>query len=211
MKHCLLLLGIVALLAVGAPAYSQYIFMDVNGDGICNTDDVVTDGVTTAVDIWLDTNHDAAGLPVSCSDGVSPLNIFGYSVIIHAGGAGSVSYTGWTNAMIVGGTWTPLEAYRTSGSDASVSYIAPGSTAPGGMYKLGSFGITASGTPVMSFLTNNSSLGGGAPITGFGSDCSGLDVAFTQVLNVDFTDVCGTSSGTPANATTWGTIKSLYR
>jgi len=30
MKHSLLLLGVVAALAIGAPAYSQYIFMDVN-------------------------------------------------------------------------------------------------------------------------------------------------------------------------------------
>lgn len=210
MKHCLLLLGIVALLAVGAPAYSQYIFMDVDGNGICNSDDVVSD-LTTGIDIYVDTNHNAAGTLVTCSDGVSPLSMFGYSVILHASGSGSVSYTGWTNNMSYGGTWTPLEAYRTSGNDASVSYIAPSSAAPAGVYKLGRIGVSASGTPTMSFLTNNSSLGGGAPITGFGSDCSGADVAFTQVLGTDFMGACGTSSGTDASPTTWGTIKSLYR
>jgi len=207
MKHCLLLLGMVALLAVGAPAYSQYIFMDVNGDGVCTTDDVVSN-LTTSVDIYLDTNHTAAGGTVTCSDGLSALNMFGYNVIIHAGGAGSVSYTGWTNAVA---TWTVLEAYRTSGSDASVGFIAPSAASAPGKYKLGSFGISASGAPVMSFLTSNGSLGGGAPVTGFGSDCSGTFAAFTQVLGTDFLDACGTSSGTPSNPTTWGTIKSLYR
>jgi hypothetical protein len=208
MKHCLLLLGIVAMLAVSAPAYSQYIFMDVNGDGICNTDDVVTEGVTTSVDIWLDTNHDINGTTVMCSDGVSPLDMFGYDVIVHAGGSGSVSFSGWTNAMA---TWTALEGFRTSGNDASVGFIAPGASAAPGKYKLGSFNFTATGTPVLSFLTTNASLGGGAPITGFGGACSGQDIAFTMVLGTDFFDVCGTSSGTPASPTTWGTIKSLYR
>jgi len=66
--------------------------MDVNGDGICNTDDVVTEGVTTSVDIWLDTNHNAAAAPHVQRRRI-PARYFGYSVIIHAGGAGSASYS----------------------------------------------------------------------------------------------------------------------
>lgn len=210
MKHCLLLLGVVALLAVGAPAYSQYIFMDVDANGVCNTDDVLSDTVTS-VDIYLDTNHNAVGGVITCGDGVSALDMFGYSVILHGSGAGSVSYTGWTNNMTYGGTWAPLEAYRVSGSDASLSYIAPAGAAPAGLYKIGSIGVSVSGTPTLSFLLDNSTLGGGTPITGFGSDCSGSSAAFTQVLGIDFTDACGTSSGTDASPTTWGTIKNLYR
>ena len=34
MKHSLLPLGVVAALAIGAPAYSQYIYLDVDHDGL---------------------------------------------------------------------------------------------------------------------------------------------------------------------------------
>lgn len=209
MKHCLLLLGMVAVLAMGAPAYSQYVFMDMNGDGVCNTSDVLTSS-TTSVDVWLDTNHNQAGTQVFCSDLVNPLDMYYYSVILHAGGSGgSVTYTGWTNGLSL---WAVLEAYRTSGSDASVTYTAPlGTTLAAGAYKLGSIGITVTGSPTLSFLTNNVSLGGGTPVTGFGSDCSGTDFPNTIALGTNFFESCGTSSPTPTQSTTWGFIKNLYR
>ena len=209
MKNCLLLLGIVVALAVGAPAYSQYIYMDVNGDQVCTAADVITDATTT-VDVYLDTNHDSLGTLVTCPDsGSPPLDMFGYNVIVHAGGSGTIIYNGWTNAMA---TWTVLEAFRTSGSDASVGYTAPGASAAPGLYKLGSFDIIVIDTPTMSFLTDNSSFGGqGAPFTGFGGSCSGQGLLFVMDLGGDFFDACGTSDGTDVKSTTWGTIKNLYR
>ena len=81
-----------------------------------------------------------------------------------------------------------------------------------GACKVGSFSISASGDPALSFLTNNSSLGGlGAPFTGFGGSCSGGGVLFVYGLGGDFSDACGTSAGTDVKSTTWGTIKNLYR
>ena len=209
MKHCLLILGIVVMLAVGAPAYSQYIFMDVDGNGMCDGLDVIT-SATTSVDIWIDTNHDAAGVMTTCPDaGSPPLDMFGYNVIVHAGGAGTVTYNGWSNAIA---TWTVLEAFRSSGNDASVGFVAPGAALAPGAYKVGSFSISASGDPALSFLTNNSSLGGlGAPFTGFGGSCSGGGLLFVYDLGGDFSDACGTSAGTDVKSTTWGTIKNLYR
>ncbi len=206
MKHCLLFLGIVAVLAVGAPAYSQYILMDVDGNGICDNNDVLTTS-TTSVDVWLDTDNNGAD---TCIDGVNPLNMFSYGVILSAGGAGSVSYGAWTNAI---GTWTVLEAFRTSGNKASIGYVAPsGTTLPPGKRMLGSIAVTVTGDPTLSFLMDNSGLGGiGNPVTGFGSDCSGTDFANTIALGTDFTLNCGTSSPTPTQSSTWGHIKSLYR
>ena len=211
MKRCYLLLGIVAALAVGAPAYSQYIFMDLNGDTVCDTNDLMTDA-TTSIDVYIDTNHNAAGGSVTCASSPStPIDMFGYDIIVSGSSAGTVSYGSWTNAMTFGGTWTVIDAFRQSGNDASVGFIAPGAATAPGKYKIGSFAVTVSGSPVMSFLTTNASLGGGAPITGFGGSCSGANFAFTLVLGDDFTDQCGTSAGTPVNPTTWGAIKNLYR
>jgi len=209
MKHCLLLVGLVVMLAVGAPAYSQSISMDVDGNGVCDGFDVIS-GATTSVDVYMDTNHLLDGTVVTCPDaGSPPLDMFGYNVIVHAGGAGTITYGGWSNAIA---TWTALEAFRTSGSDASVGYVAPGAALAPGRYKLGTLAITASGDPTLSFLTNNSSLGGlGAPFTGFGGSCSGGGLLFVMDLGGDFIGACATTAGTDVKSTTWGTIKSLYR
>src|SRR2546425_13050139 len=83
MKHCLLLLGVIAALAIGAPAYSQYIFMDMNGDGVCTSADALTSSVT-AVDVWLDTNHNQNGSTATCVDPSKPLDILSYAVLIHS-------------------------------------------------------------------------------------------------------------------------------
>jgi len=81
MKRSLLLLGVIAALAIGAPAYSQYIFMDVNGDGACTSADILTSSTTT-VDVWLNTNHNKDGTTVTCdSNPTQPLDMFSYSLL----------------------------------------------------------------------------------------------------------------------------------
>jgi len=86
MKHCLLLLGVIAALAIGAPAYSQYIYMDLNGDQVCTSADALTSSIT-AVDVWLDTNHNKDGTTATCVDPSKPLDIFSYGVLIHSQGS----------------------------------------------------------------------------------------------------------------------------
>jgi hypothetical protein len=46
MKNCLLLLGVAAALALGSPAYSQYIYLDTNGDTMCDVSDVLNQART---------------------------------------------------------------------------------------------------------------------------------------------------------------------
>ena len=41
MKHSLLLVAVMALVAFAAPAHSQYMFLDTNLDGVCDTNDVL--------------------------------------------------------------------------------------------------------------------------------------------------------------------------
>ena len=215
MKHCLLLLGVVAALAMGAPAaYSQAIGMDVDGDTDCDADDVIT-STTTAVDVYLDTN----GLSDedACTGGASELNMFGYDVIIASGGSGTLnlSTATWTNQ--ISSFTVNLNPVQKSSGAFSIGWSAPlGTTLPAGLYRIGTLNITASGSPTLSFL-ETSPFGTGSPVTGFGTDCSqinGLDMTnpSTATLGSDPSfDACGTAAGTPTNTTTWGAIKNLYR
>jgi len=206
MKKSLLLLGVIAALAIGAPAYSQYIYMDVNGDGVNTTADLLTSS-STHVDIWLNTNHNKAGATVLCNDGTTPRNIGSYDIIVHSQGSGSVSYGTWKNNMT---GYAVLSPQSTAGPDAGVGYTSSGGYDPPGLYKLGSFPVTVTGNPQMIFLTQ-------APVgindfgTGFGSLCSGTDNPNTITLGLDFFDNDGTAAGTPVESTTWGKIKQLYR
>jgi hypothetical protein len=209
MKKSLLLLGVIAAMAIGAPAYSQYIYLDANGDGVCTTADVLSSSSTT-VDVWLNTNHDANGTTETCHTNASqPLDIFSYDLVVHTSGSGSVTFTSWANAA---SGFQQINALTVAGADAGVGYAAPtGANLAPGLYKLGTFNVTVTGSPQISFvgLSTNPSIPSFG--TGFGTSCDASDFANTEVLGTDFTDNCGTASGTPTESTTWGKIKQLYR
>jgi hypothetical protein len=215
MKHSLLLLGVVAALTIGAPAYSQYIYMDVNGDGVCTSADALTSSVTGA-DIWWNTNHNRDGSTAICTvNPAAPLDIFSYGLLLHFAGSGSVTYTGFTNFMDtahgISVNFTNLDPLRTAGADMSISYAAPpGVKVAPGLYRIGRVSITVSGTPVMTFaiLPADPAF---VPFTGFGSTCDGSAFGSTVALGYDYNDACGTAPGTPTESTTWGKIKQLYR
>ena len=212
MKKSLLLLGVIAALAVSAPAYSQYIYLDVNADGLpscpTGTADALTSSVT-AVDVWLNTNHDANGTVKTCnSNATQPLTMFSYDILFNASGSGSVAYTTWTNAVT---GFAQVNALTTAGTAAGTSWSGPTPLTPG-LYKLGTLGITVTGTPVLGFRTDNVGVEGiPTPITGFGTNCDATTYFNTYTLGIDFVDNCGTVSPTPTLDTTWGKIKALYR
>jgi len=196
-------------LALGAPAHGQYIFMDVNNNGACSSTDVLTSSIT-AVDVWMYTDHNKNGTVATCTpDPSKNLDMLTYSVILHASGNGTVTFTGWTNAMA---NFTNIVPFRAAGADMGIAYAdqPPGSFVNPGLYKLGTANVTVTGNPVLSFLDL-------APdpsftdFTGFGSHCPGSSFAFSEVLNFDFFDNCGTSPTTPTESTTWGRIKQLYK
>ena len=217
MKHSLLLLGIVGAMAISAPAYSQYIFMDSNASSSCTSADVIT-GSTTLVDVWLDTNHNADGSTQVCNSNPSqPLDIFSYGLLIHYSGSGSVVFSGWTNYMDTAhvpslpGNFAILDAFKTAGNEMSVSYaLPPGVKANPGRYRLGAVQVVVTGTPRLEFSAVASDPNF-VPFTGYGSTCDGTVYGNTVALSYDFTDNCGTASGTPTESTTWGKIKQLYR
>jgi hypothetical protein len=202
MKHSLLLVAVVALFAVASPAHSQYMYLDTNNDGVCDSNDILSPS-STSVDVWIDTNHNANGSVATCSQSSNNLTINSYEVIMRA--TGSVTY----------GTWTDNMSFATNLGDAQAGgdfYAGRGSgtVLPAGLYKVGSVAISGvSAGATLSIVSSTSA----SPIaeTAFGSLCEGGDFDNTMKLGSDWFDVCGSASGTPVTQTTWGQIKNIYK
>ena len=210
MKNSLLLLGVIAAMAIGAPAYSQFIYMDVNGDGANSSLDVLASS-STGIDIWLNTNHNAAGAVNNCSDGTNPLDIGSFDLVVHSSGTGSLSFNSFTpSSTITGAGFTLLNPFTVSGQDAGVGYTGPSYLSPG-LYKLGTVNVTVTGNPVAGFIGTSTNASIPSFGTGFGSHCSGTDNPNTITLGIDFQDGFGTAASTDTKSTTWGKIKQLYR
>ena len=202
MKHSLLLVAVVALVAFAAPAHSQYMFLDTDGNGICDANDILSPA-TSSVDVWLDTDTNGDSSPVVCNDDPNALmTINSYEFFLRA--TGSVTYGTWTDNMSFGTNLGDLAA----GSDTyhgrfSLTVLAPGT------YKLGTLLISGVSAGATLSIVSSSSLNAGT--TSFGTSCSGLDFDNTYKLGSDWADVCGTASPTPVTSTTWGQIKNIYR
>ena len=200
MKNCLLLCVAVLALAVAVPASAQYMFLDVNGDEFCSTDDVL-DNTVNHVDIWIATDMDGNFFPVTCPTG-QELTINSYTFILRS--TGGVTYGAWSDNM---GFTTNLGT-GAAGNDRWVGR-GSGSILPSGIYKLGTQSITVTGSPVLSIVSSTSA--SAQALTSFGSACLGIAGTNTMKLGLDWFDVCGTTSSTPVTDTTWGKIKALYR
>jgi len=222
MKNCLLFLAVVAVLAIGAPAHSQYIFLDVNGDGHDSANplepgsgsDGLNSGVTS-IDVYFDTNHNPDGSTATCDQTVSNnLTINSYEALLRSSGSGSVSYTSWTDNMgytvnlVIGGT----NGFLAGGTDCWIGLGSSTASAPN-RYKVGTLHVTVTGTPVLSFLPlGGSSLNANAE-TAFGTQCEGIDFDNTYKLGTDYplNHAFGTPAPTPAVSKTWGAIKEMYK
>jgi len=200
MKNCLLLCVAVLALAVGVPASAQYMYLDMDHDGLCTSADVLTN-TTTSVDVWLATNKDALGNDAVCATG-EDLTINSYTFILRS--TGGLTFGAWTDAMTFG---TNLGS-GVAGNDRWIGR-GSGSILPPDTYKLGTQAITVSGSPVLSIVASTSA--SAQALTSFGSACLGSQGTNTMKLGEDWFDVCGTSSGTAVQETTWGKIKDLYR
>ena len=209
MKHCLLVFAAVVALAIGVPASAQYMFIDVNGDGQCNSADVLNSSVHS-IDIWLKTNVNGNGSTATCPSG-NALTINSYTFVLSSG-SGGVAYGAWTDNMgfsiAAGGPSSNSTDYFIGRASATIQ--------PPGTYKLGSMAVTVTGTPTLS-IAKHSSVDPTSQ-TSFGSACEGHDFNNTmrygedqdQIPPGDWTDVCGTASATPVSETTWGQIKKNY-
>ena len=206
MRHSLLLVAVVALAALAAPAHGQYMFLDVNGDQVCDSNDVLAPS-STAIDVWLDTDSNAGGGAVTCNVSTNALTINSYEIILRA--SGTITFadpaTGWADnlsfATVLGNAIAGTDVYMGRGSG---TILSPGT------YKLGT--LTVSGVVAgVSVAIVSSTTASATALTSFGSACEGNDFDNTMKLNSDWNDTCGTPSGTPVTSTTWGQIKALYR
>ena len=221
MKNCLLFLAVVAMLAIGAPAHSQYLFLDVNGDGH-NHGNAAEPGTgsdqlnssVTSIDIYFDTNHNPDGSAAVCDQSSNALTINSYEALLRASGTGTVTFNGWTDNMafpfnlVIGGT----NGFLAGGTDA---WIGKGSGSPSapGRYKVGTLSVTVTGTPVISWLPlNGSSLNANAE-SAFGTQCEGNDFDQTYKLGSDFplNHAYGTEAPIAVVSKTWGAIKEMYK
>jgi hypothetical protein len=221
MKNCLLLLAVVAALVVGGPAYSQYVFLDVNGDGVNSKtnpalpDDILGPSVT-AVDVYFVTDKNRAGATVTCAaDPTRPMTLFSYDVTLHSSGSGTVAFNSWTDALgfatsFTNGSCPGADFCPASPTSSPDIWVGRGGTPPGstGKIKIGTIHITVTGSPVLDIVTG-SSINASAQ-TAFGSLCFGNQADGTIRLGDDFFDADGTEASTPVVETTWGKIKALY-
>jgi hypothetical protein len=207
MKHSLLLLAVVALVAVAAPAHAQFMYLDTNNDGVCDSNDILTPA-STSIDVWLDTDSNAGGGAAACAVSANALTINSYEVILRASGSltfGDPAAGGWTDNMsfatVLGNARAGTDVYMGRGSG---TILSPGT------YKLGSIAISgvASGATVSIVSSTSASA---TALTSFGSACEGNDFDNTMKLGSDWNDTCGTASATPVTSTTWGQIKNIYR
>ena len=227
MKNCLLTLAVVAALAIAGPAYSQYAYLDVNGDGL-NYDREVANGnngagsdgisaATTAIDVWFVTDDMADGSAAVCDeDPTRSLTMGSYEAVLKYTGSGTVTFNGWTDNL--GFTFPLITAgdgtFATAGADA---WFGRGGSPPGlapGAYKVGTISVTVTGSPIISFGTS-SAINGNAQ-TSFGSQCDGARFDNTLRLgpqgdpDYDWFQSFGTTAPTPVVKSTWGKIKTLY-
>ena len=220
MKQCLLFLFLAAL-TITKPAYSQYLFLDVNGDGHNslnlsepgNGSDCLNPAITQ-IDIYFDTNHNPDGSPTTCDQtAANPLSMNSYEILLRGSGTGSVSFNGWTDnvGFTTGVISLGDSKFYASGKDAWIGLA--GSTLPPGRYKVGTLGVTVTDFATISFVP----LGGSAinpnAETAFGTQCEGNDFDGTYKLGSDFASnhASGTCYGDAVEALTWGKIKQRYR
>ena len=228
MKHTLPFGWALAVIVAAVPAQAQYIYIDVNGDGL-NYDREVTIGngdvavdflspEVTAVDVWYVTNQNYDGTAATClTDPSKSLTIQGYTTILRSIGNGTVTFQGWTDNLgfnlpgITAGDGT----FATVNGDA---WFGRATTPPGlvaGAHKLGTLAVTVTGCPTLIF--GASSLIDGFAETTFTSACDGarsdniLRLGPQGEPGYDFSVSFGTICGIGVETTTWGKIKERYR
>jgi len=221
MKNCLLFLAVVALLAIGAPAYSQYLFIDANGDGhnsgnpaeAGSGSDVLSSSVTS-VDLYYDTNHNPDGSAATCNSSSANLTINSYEALLRSSGSGSVTFNGWTDNMgfTIGIISAGDHKFGTAGTDAWIG-VGSGTQLAAGRYKIGTLSITVTGTPVITFLPLGASSIAATAETAFGTACEGNDFDNTYKLGSDYplNHAFGTPAPVDVVPTTWGKIKQMYK
>jgi uncharacterized repeat protein (TIGR01451 family) len=187
-----LALAVPLFLFLTARAEAQFIYLDMNGDGISTGTDVLNPtGTPTACDIWLITNQNPDGSTAVCNSGCPNLTINSYEFILRASGGG-VAWGSLTGVSPFSGT----QFTRSNATDFYARWLGPNPN-PAGAYKLATLQVTAtSGSPTLAFVTSTPLAG--HYLTAFGTQCHGLDEDNTYKMGSDwgFTGPMWTITGT---------------
>ena len=185
------------LYMVPSGAQAQYMYLDVDGDGVNTSADVLNAQGATLVTVYLNTNHDKDGSLKTCnshtaacgaSTTTQALGMFSYTISLVAVG-GTVQW----------GTFTPANAaYAANGTDPSdytsieVNRLRPAGTfTPPGLSILGSIPVTIlSGTPRIDIAHSSITANPFGFGTGFGTSCDGFNLPHTYALG-DPANPCG--------------------
>jgi hypothetical protein len=186
------------LLAI-PPANAQYIFVDLNGDGLNTPTDVLTGTLPVNVDIYLRTSNNRDGSPAVCASG-EQLSIGSFEFVLHSVG-GTVQW-----GALTGGLFQVGSQIQTAHDDVDFyvgRFDTLGVYVPPGQVLLGTLPVTAlTGTPLLRFAATTPLSAKYA--TSFGSQCRGADGEFTMALGRDWTDADGTFGTVLANVS--GTV-----
>lgn len=187
----LLPLGLLVLL-LPVPAVSQYLFLDTNRDGVHDANDRLGPG-TTFVDIYIVTNQNRDGTPVSCvvADSGSGLTINSYSVVLHSAG-GDVSWGPMQNRLPFSTAHPACFAMFEDTTDVAWYHNGWGwaDQFPPGKHLVATLPIKVlSGNPsifVEPYLPRHV-----VQITAFGTSCMGYNFDNTYTLGLEFQDADG--------------------
>jgi len=189
------LLGLLVLLYWPADqASAQYLFLDVNGDGVRNAGEALSTNAPASVDVWLQTDVNRDGSrAVSASRDSVPLSIFSYEFILHTTG-GTVEWGSYVNLQ-------PSMAYcfgEYRGRTDFYTGYGEGRALPPGKYKLGTLVLrVTAGTPRLEFTSQSRECWWAQ--TSFGSMNSGKDGLNTLIYTDRPDDV-----GKPGALGDWG-------
>lgn len=195
-----LLVSILLLCSAAAsPVTAQYIYLDLNGDGLNTPADVLGGIPPVNVGVYLRTNMNRDGTPRTCSTG-QPLSVGSFEFILHAVG-GTLQFGALSGGLLSGAardlSVSNSTDFYASRFDSSDVYSSPGTVLLGTIPILGIVGA-----PLLTFAASTTL----SPRyqTSFGSQCAGAEGEHTMVLGRDWFDADGTFGTLTSNVS--GTV-----
>src|SRR6188474_1064176 len=143
-------LALIVGLFLASPCYSQYMYIDVNANGVHDSNDFLNPDTTT-IRIWLDTAHDRDGALAHCHTGPDSMAILSYEFVLRAVG-GTVAWADYHNGI------PGMGVHFGTVSDSEFYYNGFGGTArnPPGLYLLGTLEVTVlSGSPSIAIIPSD--------------------------------------------------------
>lgn len=175
-----------ALWGAAHPASAQYLYLDTNGDGIHTDADVIAPAGTTTADVWIHTDENRDGTPVTCAARDS-LDLFSYEFILHAVD-GTIAWGAFAN--------NPPNSLPFGQVSDSTDFASGYCTIPraAGLRRLATLSLqVAGGTPSLSFVPSKSAAY--MHYTAFGSGCPGPNGNNTYYLGSEWFDTDGARYG----------------